>query len=195
MESNLFFEGPVRTGKSTALRRALLPYLSDLGGFVVQRLLDSDGIPTAYRLICMDEVRQTKEGAEELFLSVDAPYPKTDADAASNIFLWITPRRFDTNVFDSYGVECLRNVGKNKIILLDEVGGVDLLSSRFRTQVTSLLNGPDPCIGIIKELEKARDAQSFNREFRAFLNVQQISNEDLSRVPSLVNAFLLSQGF
>ena len=160
----------------------------------MQRLLNIDGVPMAYRLVSMDDVRHHKSDSEAYFLSVDAPYPNSVAESATNIFLWVAPRRFDANVFDTYGVDCLRNAGKNKIILLDEIGGVDLLSLGFRELITDMINGPTPCIGIMKEIEKARDAQSYNRELRALLNIQQISSNDLPGVSSIVNSFLLSQG-
>ncbi len=189
----MFFEGPVRTGKSTALRQVLLPYLSDLGGFVVQRLTNPDGVPMAYRLVGLDEIRQTGKDAEAMFLAVDAPYSGSDSDVSTNIFLRVAPRSFDANVFATYGVECLQASVKNSLILLDEIGGVDLLSTRFRELLHATLNGSTPCVGVVKELEKARDAQSFNRELRTLLTIHQISSEDLSSMDSIVQSFIVSQ--
>lgn len=194
MKSNLFFDGPVRTGKSTAVRHALLPYLTNLGGFVVQRLLNPDGTPVAYRLVGMDEIRQAGKDAEATFMAVDAPYPVAETEALSNIFLRLSPRSFDVNIFATYGMECLRTSNKIKLILLDEIGGVDLLSLQFRERLLATLDGSIPCIGVIKEIEKARDAQSFNRDLRAHLNIQPFSSDDLSKVSSQINCFLQSHG-
>jgi hypothetical protein len=193
MRSNLFFEGPVRTGKSTILRRALLPYLPDLGGFVVQRLLDNDGVPMAYRLMGMEEIRQAGFDTETQFLSVDAPYPQPEDEIAANIFLWSSPRRIDTNVFETFGVDCLK-ASTNKVILLDEIGGVDLLCPGFLAALRTVLSSDTPCIGVLKELEKARDAQSLNRELRALLTVKPLSSENLSTIPDQVHSFLHSKG-
>lgn len=192
MRTNLFFEGPVRTGKSTILRHALLPYLPDLGGFVVQRLLDPDGVPIAYRLMGMEEIRRAGCDSETRFLSVDAPYPQPEDEALSNIFLWSSPRRFDATVFETFGVECLQS-STNKVILLDEIGGVDLLCPGFLDALRTVLRSATPCIGILKELEKARDARSFNQELRALLFIHPLTSENLSEVPATIQTFLDGQ--
>ncbi len=192
MKSNLFFEGPARIGKSTVLRRALLPYLSDLGGFVVQRLIDPTGSAVAYRLVSLDDIRRLGVKGESLFLAVDAPYTPAHLDKQNGIFLWTSPRRFDGTVFETVGMDCLQATA-NKIILMDEIGGVDLLSPVFHECLNGVLKGSTPCIGIMKELDKARDAQSFNRELRALLTVNTLSSKNLSTVSDQVTSFLRAQ--
>jgi nucleoside-triphosphatase THEP1 len=193
MKSNLFFEGPARTGKSTVLRKTLLPMLSDLGGFFVQRLVDSNGIAVAYQLVSLDEIKRLGTKGESLFLSVDAPYAPSHPTDHNGIFLWTAPRRFDTNVFETFGVDCLK-ASTNKVILLDEIGGVDLLCPGFLAALRTVLSSDTPCIGVLKELEKARDAQSLNRELRALLTVKPLSSENLSTIPDQVHSFLHSKG-
>ncbi len=161
---------------------------------MVQRLLNPSGVPVAYRLVGMDEIRRAGKDAEVTFLAVDGPYPMSDTEALSNIFLRVSPRSFDANVFATFGVECLRTSRKNKLILLDEIGGVDLLCLQFRERLLETLNSSTPCVGVIKEIEKARDAQSFNRDLRAHLNIQPFSSDDLSKVSSQINSFLKSHG-
>ncbi len=160
----------------------------------MQRLLNPDGVPMAYRLVGMDEIRKTGGNAEANFLAVDAPYTATGSNASRNIFLRVAPRSFDANVFATYGVECLQVSAKNSLILLDEIGGVDLLNIRFRELLHATLNSSTPCVGVIKELEKARDAQSLNGELRALLTVNTLSSENLSTIPDQVRSFLHSKG-
>lgn len=194
MKSNLFFEGPVRTGKSSVLRQTLLPRLADLGGFVVQRLVDPMGNAVAYQLVSLDEIRRLGEKGKALFLSVDGPYSPAISQEQNGIFLWSSPRRIQLDVFEAIGVDSLQCHARNKIILLDEIGGVDLMSPRFRERLIDVLHCTTPCLGIIKELEKARDAQSLNRELRALLTVNHLSSGDLSKVPDQVHSFLHSNG-
>jgi hypothetical protein len=194
MNTNLFFEGPVRSGKSTILRQALLPYLPLLGGFVVQRLLALDGAPIAYRLISLEEIKNRGEAGKVLFTAVDAPYPngglENNPDSVSDIFLWVSPRRMDLTVFETKGIACLHQSTLNQIILLDEIGGVDLLCTNFRDELFAVLKSSTPCIGIIKEKEKARDARSFNGDLRTLLSVQTLSSKIHSTVLAQVQSFL-----
>ena len=46
----IFLQGPIQTGKSTLLRRCLLPYRHLLGGFSSQRLLNREGDLMGFRI-------------------------------------------------------------------------------------------------------------------------------------------------
>lgn len=194
MAPNLFFEGPVRSGKSTIIRSALLPYLDNLGGFVVQRLLDESKSPVAYRLIGLDAIRLLGAQGKTLFQAVDAPLASINADDQKGIFLWTNPRRIQLQAFDSIALEIVAASQEApcscKILLLDEIGGVDLLSLLFREAVTSILQSPIPCIGVIKEIEKARDAQSFNRELRTLLTIHSFDSVNRTQASDQIQSFL-----
>ena len=193
MISNLFFQGPVRSGKSSALRRELLPYLAELGGFVVQRLLDDGGSPVAYRMVSLDQIRQMGEAGGALFLEVDAPYSAVVRDGKSGIFLFTSPREVRKEVFETAGVRCLQAAQGSKLVLLDEIGGVDLLCPLFRQALVALIRRNVPCIGVIKEIEKARDARFYNQELRASLNIRTLSSDgfvDPSDLSCQIKSFL-----
>lgn len=196
MALNLFFEGPVRSGKSTIIRRALLPYLENLGGFVVQRLLDENNAPVAYRLIGLETIHCLGAQGKSMFLAVDAPFASLTADDRKGIFLWTDPRRIRLQAFDSIAHEIVAEStdtsGSCNILLLDEIGGVDLLFPVFREAVMSVLQGSTPCIGVIKEIEKARDAQSYNRELRTLLTVHSFHSDNQSQVSDRIQLFLSS---
>jgi hypothetical protein len=196
MTPNLFFEGPVRSGKSTIIRRTLLPYLDNLGGFVVQRLLDEKNVPVAYRLIGLETIHCLGAQGKSLFLAVDAPLASITADDRKGIFLWTDPRRTQLQAFDSIAHEIvaasLESPSSCKILLLDEIGGVDLLSPVFREAIMSVLQSTTPCIGVIKEIEKARNAQSTNRELRTLLTVHSYHSDNLSQASDRIQSFLSS---
>ena len=50
---NLFLEGPIRIGKSTALQNILRPVQAHVGGIIVQRLWQ-DGIIVGFRSVALD---------------------------------------------------------------------------------------------------------------------------------------------
>lgn len=199
MTPKLFFEGPVRSGKSTIIRHALLPYLDNLGGFVVQRLLDDAGVPVAYRLIGLEAIHRLGNQGESLFLAVDAPLTSMTADDRKGIFLWTDPRKVQLQVFDSISLEIdavsTDSSRSDKILLLDEIGGVDLLSPGFRKAVTTVLQSPSPCVGVIKEIDKARDAQSYNRELRTLLTVHTFHSDNMTQASDQIQSFLSSIQF
>lgn len=137
MERHLFLEGPVQSGKSTLLRELLRPYVNYTGGFTSQRLLDSDGRTKAFRIGPADCTSLTST----LTKKYDGVFRISNDDGTISKF---------PQVFENEGVEYLtRNQGK-KVILLDEIGGAELLSNAFREALYKLLSGPIPCIGVIK---------------------------------------------
>lgn len=170
MSQNIFFEGPVRSGKSTALRKALLPHFSEVGGFVVQRLVGSNGHPAAYRLAGITD--------PAAFLAVDAPYTGGETD----IFLRLPSREFDSAVFEAKGIELLDRSQDKRILLLDEIGGLELLIPSFRDRLISLLQGETPCVGIMKERQKSREALVYNDLLRSMVSVIPVTSEHLEEI-------------
>lgn len=166
MYKHLFLEGPIQKGKSTLLREMLAPYMDEVGGFSSQRLLDSQGKTIAYRIGCAGNT------------SLTAPFH----DNYDGIFRIITRRGTSLKypeVFDNEGLTYLtQNTGK-KLILLDEIGGAELLNYKFRNALYNVLAGDIPCIGVIKQEVKAKFMSatagyektllSYNKELRKSL--------------------------
>ena len=166
MYRHLFLEGPIQKGKSTLLRELLAPYMKEVGGFTSQRLLDSEGETVAFRI---GSARSTP---------LTAPYHEN----YSGVFRVITKRGRSLKypeVFENEGVRYLTDNQGKKLILLDEIGGAELLSYRFREELYNLLAGETPCIGVIKQEVKAKFMSaaagyekkllSYNRELRKLL--------------------------
>lgn len=139
MAENLFLEGPVQLGKSTLLRKMLRPYIGLIGGFASQRMVDDHGRTVAFRI----------GPAAETALSV----PYRGNENLPGIF-----RRTDESerilkspeVFDTLGVRYLTENHGKKLILLDEIGGAELLSCDFRKALYDVLAADIPCIGVMK---------------------------------------------
>lgn len=133
----LFLEGTIRTGKSTLLRECLLPYQHKLGGFSSQRLWEED-FCRCYRMTAASDFRldiKYHEGLEHIFRYHQNNYP---------------------DVFKYHGVKLLKEASDYPLILLDEIGGTELLVPEFRQALYDVLSGEIPCIGVLKEAGKAQ---------------------------------------
>ena len=143
MKKHLFLQAPIQAGKSTLLKEAMEPYREYIGGFVSQRLLDSELNTLGFRLA---------DYAERPELTA------AFSDGLSNIFLKRTAGegRFDISVFENQAIQILEEAKRTKkIILLDEIGGGELKSDTFKNYLDGLLGGDIPCIGVLKEPKAA----------------------------------------
>lgn len=144
MPKHLFLEGPIQMGKSTLLRELLAPYMDQIGGYASQRMLSPYGRTIAYRI----------GPAAETSLTI----PFEQGRDLPGIFRIIcedgTSEKFP-EVFDTYGIDLMKNSKNKKLILIDETGGVELLNTTFRNTLYDILAGDTPCIGVIKLNSKA----------------------------------------
>ena len=141
---HLFLEGPIQMGKSTLLRELLRPYKDMIGGFASQRMLNDEGRTIGYRIGPADSTTLTIPFTE----GCDLPgvFRIIHEDGNSEKF---------PEVFDTYGIELLDAAKGKKLILLDEIGGAELLNTDFREALYDVLAGETPCIGVIKLNSKA----------------------------------------
>ncbi|MEA4921932.1 MAG: nucleoside-triphosphatase [Eubacteriaceae bacterium] len=139
---HLFIEGPVQQGKSTLLRKCLEPYKDRLGGFSSQRLMRAGEIPAAYRITEAGDFCLQRESD----LSLPGIFQIRTRDGSEK----------HPEIFSEFGVELLEAAKDKDLILLDEIGGSELLVPEFRENLYEILGGDVPCIGVIKLNEKAR---------------------------------------
>lgn len=136
-KKSLFLTGNSGEGKTTLLFQCLKPYRAVTGGFFSQRLVSESGDTVGFRLASANEEWEPKICYH---------------DGLTNIFLKRTKEGMVSfpEVFQKEGRELLTSHGDHKLILLDEIGGVELLIPEFMEAVYACLNGPKPCIGVIK---------------------------------------------
>ena len=133
----LFLTGDMQTGKSTAILESIRPYPRNLiGGFMCQRLINN-GETKAF---CLTEISSVKSAVIEY--KADIP----------NIFLENKCGKWERNdeVFDVKGAEMLSDISSSRLIILDEIGGFELLSEKFMEKIYDVLFGGTPVIGVIK---------------------------------------------
>jgi len=127
MKKRLFLTGPGGCGKSTAILTALGGKLSMAGGFRTVRKFDETGQDVSY---CLQS-----PGAESGVVFLDhSVHP-------SQVFL---------DVFSHTGVQLLQDSNHSPFLLLDEIGGIELLRPDFVQALEAALQSGIPCIGVMK---------------------------------------------
>ena len=124
---NLFLTGPIGSGKSTSIATALGDNLPKAGGFLTVRQRDDSGKAVAYYI-------QRPDGScREMII---------------NYFQ--KPYTMYMDVFDTFGVQLLEEAKQYPYVVLDEIGGFEVLCESFMAALMSLLESDVPCIGVMK---------------------------------------------
>lgn len=119
----LFLTGPMGCGKSTALETALGNRLSLCGGFRTRRGLMQGGHPVNF-------VLESPDGSfRKAFLDFSRGFPEVHME-----------------VFSDFAVHLLRG----NVLILDEIGGVELLCPEFMAALESVLHSDVPILGVMK---------------------------------------------
>lgn len=141
---HLFIQGAIGIGKSTFIRSLLLPYLSEVGGFFVQRIyigkryqgFSLKALTEQRDYVLNRQVKNLKE-AEHVFLYCDEEgrwhqRPEVFAAAAEYLHQLLSADK--------------------KLILLDELGGIELDCQPFMEAVLNVLEGDIPVLGVLKSV-------------------------------------------
>lgn len=125
--TRLFLTGPMGCGKSTAIAKALGDHLPKAGGFLTVRHRDEAGQVVHFSL-------QRPDSSEaEIFIDCSQE-----------------PCRIYPEVFERFGTALLEDSHRYPFVVLDEIGGLELLSPAFTAALERLLESGIPCIGVMK---------------------------------------------
>lgn len=130
-------------GKSSLILNSILPFITVTGGFMCQRLLEGGNT----KAFCLTPIEQVSSSIEEY------------SSEKHNIFLENIHGKWQRNeaVFSTAGVALLSDLAGKRIVVLDEIGGMELLVKPFREKLYEVLSGGIPCLGVIKSYNnKAR---------------------------------------
>ena len=125
MKRRLFLTGPIGCGKSTAITQALGDKSTRCGGFLTRRHREP-------------HLHFTLE-------SPDGQYSETFLDFSDG------KPRLNMDVFSQSGVSLLRG----DILVLDEIGGIELLCPEFAAALEQVLRADIPVIGVLKGIGPA----------------------------------------
>lgn len=144
MTRNLFLTGTVKCGKSTLIKQEITPFLDDVGGYFVQRLLCS-GENLGFKML---EITNSEDYVLEKEIS------STNKEKDLVVYLsddgsW----KSSINTFETTGVDILERSyrSKKKLVLMDELGRVEEYAPRFRQMVETLLDDPAFVLGVLKK--------------------------------------------
>ena len=125
MKRHLFLTGSIGCGKSTAITVALGEKITQCGGFLTRRYREPN---LHFRLESPDGQHS------ETFLDFSDGKPRLNMD-----------------VFSQSGVSLLRG----DILVLDEIGGIELLCPEFAAALEQVLRADIPVIGVLKGIGPA----------------------------------------
>ena len=124
---NLFLTGSIGCGKSTSIAFALGEHITEAGGFLTVRQKDDTGRAVAYWL-------QSCDGRDRQCIINYSAKPVT----------------MHMEVFENFGVQLLQEAEQFDFVVLDEIGGFEVLSDSFMEALMQLLESDIPCIGVMK---------------------------------------------
>jgi nucleoside-triphosphatase len=158
MSPAFLLTGSPGSGKTTAIRKILsdLPY--EAGGFYTQEIREA-GRRVGFKLVTLD-------GRQGVMAHVDIPGSPR-----------ISKYGVDVSVVESLGVECLQKaLDDGKLIVIDEIGPMEILSERFRGFVLELLSQDVLVLGSI-----VRRRTDFTDRIKTNPNVQVIDINPANR--------------
>ncbi|MCL2856972.1 MAG: nucleoside-triphosphatase [Oscillospiraceae bacterium] len=153
----IFLTGFSGVGKSTILRETLTPYAGSVAGFAAQRLTgNSESERVGFRAV-------TLEGR---FPSMQARY----RPGMGGVFMLHSQR--NTAALESVILEVESRIQSHdvKLVLLDEIGGIELTSKVFMGTLERIFSSGTPCFGVFKSkgnLERTARTFGLNDELYA----------------------------
>lgn len=164
MKKHLFLTGPSGCGKTTMIRNILGPdLLSCCGGFITERIRDSEGTLLGYDLFPAAAAAGVQGFVGQRFLDYSC-----------------TPPHADNEVFRTEAVRLLQEAELYPCAMLDEFGGFELIIPQFREALLDILNSPLPCIGVLKAAPNAmqlRKRLGLGERFTAYRDALQSALE------------------
>jgi nucleoside-triphosphatase len=131
MKRALLLTGKPGTGKTALIKEALAGTKVKRGGFYTEEIR-TGGIRQGFRIVTLDGQEATLA-----HVGISSPYQ-------------VSKYRVDTDALDKVGVTALRQaLEESDIIVIDEIGKMELLSPQFRETVTQAINSGKKVLGTI----------------------------------------------
>ena len=144
MKKHLFLTGMSGIGKTTIIRQALGSAAGYAGGFITERVADGDGSVEGF----------------DLYPAAAAAIGHDGFDGQRFLDFSTTPPQKDNEVFRESAAQMLKEAEFYPFVMLDEIGGFEMLIPQFRNELAQLLNSDAPIIGVIKGAENAEELRA-----------------------------------
>jgi nucleoside-triphosphatase len=151
MTKNLFVSGTAGVGKTTLMREVTLAKRDRIGGFYTEPIM-AGRIRKGFMI-------RTFDGQDRMLASKGLKSPHQ-----------LGKYGVDLNALENVGVPALRLALMSKdIIVVDEIGSMEMMSERFRTILLECLNSSKPVLATIRSA-----AQPFSDEVKKLVDTQTI---------------------
>jgi nucleoside-triphosphatase len=131
MKRALLLTGKPGTGKTALIKEALAGTKVKGGGFYTEEIR-TGGIRQGFRIVTLDGQEATLA-----HVGISSPYQ-------------VSKYRVDIDALDRVGVTALRlTLKESDVIVIDEIGKMELLSPQFRETVTQAINSGKKVLGTI----------------------------------------------
>ena len=129
---NILITGNPGVGKTTLMRKIVSNFDASAGGFYTMEVRGENGRRWGFKIISLD-------GREEVLASVDTISNRR-----------VSKYGVDVEAVDRVGVSALKEaLSQNKIVVIDEIGRMELVSNRFRDIALKALDSPKIVLGTI----------------------------------------------
>lgn len=138
---NILITGNPGVGKTTLIRNIISRLNIPAGGFYTAEVRNENGKRWGFKIIALD-------GREEVLASVDTISQRK-----------VSKYGVDAGAVDRIGVTAIRDaLNHSEIVVIDEIGRMELTSKQFRDMVQKALDSPRPVLGTIaiRETNAAR---------------------------------------
>lgn len=151
MIKNLFISGTPGVGKTTLLREVTLPKREKIGGFYTEHIL-AGRVRKGFMI-------RTFDGQERMLAAKGLKSPHQ-----------LGKYGVDLNALENVGVPALKLAMMSKdLIVIDEIGSMEMMSERFRTVLLESLTSTKPVLATIRSA-----AQPFADQVKKFADTETI---------------------
>ena len=175
-------------GKSTLILKGIRPYIKDVSGFMCIRLMDKNDVK-AFSLMPVERVIKTVDTYEK-------SYPNIFLIKENNVW------KRNEDVFIKEGNKYLSNIKGKKLMVLDEIGGIELLIEPFKRKIYEVLNSGIPCIGVIKSLnnktlmkKSVKLSEEYEKNYEELFNFISLNGNIFSADEAMKDAELVVKSF